>query len=90
MKDDDVKMIKEYLVNGTLPEDERIARSIAAQAPSFCLIDGVLHYIDCCHGNSKRVVVPLALRNLIITENHCGPCAGHFVANKMYNMLVKH
>ena len=30
MKDDDVKMINEYLVNGTLLEDERIARSIAA------------------------------------------------------------
>ena len=33
MKDDDIRMIKEYLVNGTLPEDERSVRSIAAQAP---------------------------------------------------------
>ena len=58
MKDDDIRMIKEYLVNGTLPEDERSVRSIAAQAPSFCLINGVLYYINCCQGNSKRVVVP--------------------------------
>ena len=90
MKDDDIRMIKEYLVSGTLLEDKRSAHSIAAQAPSFCLIDGVLYYIDCRCGNSKRVVVPQALRNLIITENHCGPCAGHFAGNKMYNMLVKH
>ena len=90
MKDDDVKMIKEYLVNGTLPEDKGRARSIAAEAPSFCLINGILYYVDCRRGNTKRVVVPRALRNLIITENHCGPCAGHFAGNKMYNMLVKH
>ena len=42
MKDDDIRMIKEYLVNGTLPEDERSAHSIAAQAPSFCLINGLI------------------------------------------------
>ena len=42
MKDNDVKMIKEYLVNGTLPEDKGRARSIAAEAPSFCLINGII------------------------------------------------
>ena len=77
-------------MNDTLPEDEKSARSIAAQAPLFCLIGRVLYYIDCFRGNSKRVVFPQALRNLIITENHCGPCAGHFAGNKMYNMLIKH
>ena len=78
------------MANGTLPENEGRVHSIAAEAPLFCLIDGVLYYIDCCRGNVKRVVVSQALRNLIITKNHCGPCVGHFAGNKMYNMLVKH
>ena len=72
MKDNDVKMIKDYLVKSTLPEYKKSTRSIAAEVPSFCLIDGVLYYNDCRRGNIKRFVVPQALRNLIITENYCG------------------
>ena len=83
VKDNDVKMIKDYIVNDTLTEDKKSTRSITAEVPSFCLIDGVLYYIDCCCGNIKRFVVPQALRNLIITENHWTLCAGHFSGNKM-------
>ena len=83
MKDNDVNMIKDYIVNGTLTEDKKSARSITAEVPSFCLIDGVLYYIDCPRGNIKRFVVPQALRNLTITENRCGPYAEHLAGNKM-------
>ena len=62
MKDSDVNMIKDYTVNDTLTEDKKSARSITAEALSFCLIDGVLYYIDCRRGNIKRFVVPQALR----------------------------
>ena len=89
-KDPEVKHMLEYLRTNVLPEDQKEARSIVAQAPSFCVLDGVLYFIDGRQGNRKRVVVPKSLRNLVMAENHSGPCAGHFTGNKLYNMLVRH
>ena len=80
----------EYLRTNILPEDQKEARSIVAQAPSFCVLDGVLYFIDGRRGNRKTVVVPKSLRNLVMAENHSGPCAGYFPGNKLYNMLVRH
>ena len=80
----------DYLRTNVLSEDQKEARCIVAQAPSFCMLNGVLHFIDSRLGNTKRVVAPQSLRSLIMTENHSGPCAGHFAGNKLYNMLVIH
>ena len=89
-KDPDVKRMLDYLRTNVLPEDQKEARCIVAQGPSFCILNGVLYFIDRRRGNTKRVVVPQSLRSLIMTENHSGPCAGHFAGNKLYNMLVRH
>ena len=89
-KDPEVKHMLEYLRTNVPPEDQKEACSIVAQAPSFCVLDGVLYFIDGRQGNRKRVVVPKSLRNLVMAENHSGPCAGHFAGNKFYNMLVRH
>jgi len=80
----------DYLQANVLPEDQKEARCIVAKAPSFCILNGVLCFIDSRRGNTKRVVVPQSLRSHIMTENHSGPCAGHFAGNKLYNMLIKH
>jgi len=45
-KDPEVKRMSDYLQADVLPEDQREARSIVAQAPSFCVMDGVLYFID--------------------------------------------
>ena len=87
-KDSEVKPMLEYLESDVLPEDQKAAGSIVAQAPSYCVLDGVLYFIDGRRG--KRVVVPRSLKSLIMAENHSGPCAGHFAGNKLYNMLVRH
>ena len=89
-KDPEVEHMLEYLESDVLPEDQKAAHSIVTQAPSFCILDKVLYYIDGRRENMKRVVVPRSLRNLVIAENHSGPCAGHFAGNKLYNMLMRH
>ena len=69
-------MMTEYLFHGKLPEDEKVSRGVVAQAPSFCVINDILYYVDSRHGDIRWVVVRQTLKSLVITENHCGPCAG--------------
>ena len=46
-----------------------------------------LTFMDGRQKNVKRVIVPQSLRNLVMAENHSGPCSGHFAG---YHMLVRH
>ena len=65
----------EYIQANVQPDDQKEARSVVAQAPSF---GGMLYFINSQRGNTKRVVVLQSLRNLMMTENHSGLCVGHF------------
>ena len=87
-KDSQVKDLLDYLDKGELPADEKLARKIAAQAPSFCVIHGVLHYLDTKRGHRRRVVVPKQLRTIVMEESHGGPLGGHFFGKKLYTTLV--
>ena len=89
-KDPEVKHMLEYLEFVVLPEDQKEVHSIVTMAPSFCILDKVLYFIDGRRENMKRVVVPRSLRNLVMAENHSGPCASHFADYKLYKLLVRH
>ena len=45
-KDPDVKCMLDYLRTNVFPEDQKETRCIVAQAPSFCILNGVLYFID--------------------------------------------
>lgn len=79
-----------FLANKTLPADPTQAKKVAAQAPIFVLIDGILYFIDSKNDQCKRRVVPQKLRAQIIEENHSGPMAGHFSGVKLYKVLLRH
>ena len=77
-KDPKLAQVIAFLQNGDLPQDEKQARKVAAQAPLFVLVDIILFYLDSSCGNRKCVAVPSHLRLGILEEYHSGPLAGHF------------
>ena len=89
-KDPVVNDIIQFLLDGTLPDDTQRSRKVAAQAPSFTMIDNSLYYLDSTKKDWKRCVVPLHLRQQVMEEYHSGPLSGHFLGDKLYKMLVNH
>ena len=89
-KDKELKEIVQFLIDGSLPDDDKTARKVALQGSSFAVTDGVLYFVDSKRNNRKRCVVPGHLRNQIMEENHSGPMSGHFSGQKLYNALVTH
>ena len=89
-KDPEVLEMLNYLEHGELPANDKDARRTVMQSSTYCLIDKVLYYVDSHRGNIRRIVVPRSLRDRILSENHSGPCAGHFAGHKLYNVLVRY
>lgn len=77
-KDPEILEMLLYLTKHDLPICEKKAKKIAAKAPLFTVIDGVLYFLVSKRGGRKRCVVPSHLRQSIMEENHSGPMAGHF------------
>ena len=91
-KDPDLKLLICYLVDGTQPDDEMIARKVIAQAPQFTVIDNTLYLLDARQKDVKvvlRVVIPEHLKNDILSEYHAGEMAGHFSGPRLYRTLER-
>ena len=88
-KDPEINRMINYLENGDLPADDKQARTVAAQASLFVIIDDILYHLHPKHGDRKCVVVPQQLRPGIMEENHSGPMAGHFSGARLYNALIR-
>ena len=61
-KDPDLCMLYNYLEKEELPEDDKVARKLVAQALHFVVVDGILYFVDPKGGGRKRVAVPDHLR----------------------------
>ena len=90
LKDPSVKEMMQFLIDGTLPDDPQRSRKVAAQAPSFTILDNILYYLDSTKKDRKRCVVPSHLRQQVMEEYHSGPLSGHFSGDKLYKTLVHH
>lgn len=90
MKDPEVREVMEFLQTRKIPEDDCKAKKLAAREALFTLVDGILYYLDHRRDHRKLVVVPCHLREVILRESHRGVYSGHFAANKLYNLLVRH
>ena len=79
-----------FIQNGTLPDNNDSARKVAAQAPLFTLVDGVLFFINPKYRDRKQCVVPRHLQQTIMEEHHSSPMSGHFSGEKLYKVLSRH
>ena len=89
-KDRELRDIIQFLKDGSLPDDNKVAKRISCQSSCFAIVDGILYFVDPKHDHRKRCAVPSHLRNQILEENHSGPMAGHFAGEKLYKSLVTH
>ena len=78
-KDPELQQLLCFIQNGTLPESNNSARQVAAQAPLFTLVDGVLFFVNPKYRDRKQCVVPKHLRQTIMEEHHSSPMSGHFL-----------
>ena len=89
-KDPDLQQLLCFIQNGTLPDNNDSARKVAAQAPLFTLVDGVLFFINPKYRDRKQCVVPRHLQQTIMEEHHSSPMSGHFSGEKLYKVLSRH
>jgi len=88
-KDPTLKQMYDYLQQGSLPDDERTAKKISAQAMNFAVVDDVLYLIDPKQQGRKRAAVPHHLRRQILMEYHGGVMAGHFSGDRLYKLVSR-
>ena len=89
-KDPGLKKLCDFLEDGTLPDGDKEAKKIAAQALHFSIIDRILYFVDPKGPGRKRAAVPTQLQEKILHESHGGVMAGHFSGNRLHNTLARH
>ena len=86
-KDPELAVMLHYLQDGTLPEDEKLAKRIVAESKQYDIIDDILHFENSAFPNRWCIVVPEHLRSEILQEAHAGCFAAHFAEKKVYDRL---
>lgn len=63
---------------------------MAAKAHYYCIIDGILYFINSIKRKCRLGVVPKQLQKRIMEESHVGPLVGHYSGNWLHNILSNH
>ena len=74
-----------YLKDGTLPDEEKVARRLLLEQSQFALIGGVLYRV--LPDGALRVVPPTPDRYALFQEAHAGKFGGHLREQKVYSQL---
>ena len=62
----------EYLEQGIIPTDDKVARKLVMECKKYELIDGVLHFENPAFPGCWCIVVPKAVRPTLLEEAHAG------------------
>ena len=76
-----------YLSDGTLPEEEKLARKIVLESRHFDLLDGILHHENPHSPGKWCLAVPVSLRSALLADAHGGLFAGHLGEKRVYDRL---
>ena len=83
-QDPKLKVLVDYMEQGVLPSDERLAKKTVVESSQFSLMDGILYFVDGGRGSNLWIVVPEAFKKKLIEETHAGSLTGHFAARSLY------
>ena len=86
--DPELKMIRAYLQNRTLPPDEAQARRVMLSHSHYVLVDDILYHLE--PDKSLRIVPPAVDREELFHEAHGGPFGGHLGDAKVHSQLSRH
>ena len=89
-QDSDVELniIKQYLLDNKLPDQEEKARELVLNKAQFEVIDDVLYHIE--PDKTLRIVPPTLDRKGLFETAHGGVLGGHLRTAKMHSQLSKH
>ena len=85
--DEEFAITLQFLENGNVPEDQRLAQYLKVEQPNFEVIDGLLCYHHPLTPECIRIAVPRCLRATLMKEAHGGKFAGQFAERKVYLTL---
>ena len=93
LRDPLLQPIISYLETGTLPEDSSEARNIVASSSQYFMKNGFLSHLWDCNLARQRpnlycqMVLPVSMRNEILTACHDDVLSGHLGFKKTYHKL---
>lgn len=86
--DPDLAATIEFLDSGTLPADDKVAKSLVLSRHQYLLQDGILYYVEA--DGTLRVVPPADRREQLFHQAHSGRLGGHLGDAKVYSELRHH
>ena len=89
-EDPECRPLLDFLLCGKLSGDPAMSKKIAAQAPQFDIVDGVLCFFGPKSNGCGRQVVPRSLRKTLIEGYHGSSMSGHFSAPKLIKAISRH
>ena len=87
-QDKELAPIIEFLEDGVLPQEEKLARRTALTSSQYTLVDGELYRTE--PDGTLRLIPPQALREKLMAEVHGGCFGAHLSDAKVYSNLRKH
>ena len=87
-KDEEIKMIVDFLENCVLPDDDKKARELLLSRSQYCLMDDVLYYVVA--DKTLRLVPPISDCEQLFEEAHSGPFGAHLREAKVHGQLSKY
>ncbi len=87
-EDTDLRCIVEFIMNGSLPEDQKKARELALTRTQYKVVDGVLYHVQL--DKTLRVIPPLGVRDKLFHEVHDRTFGAHLKDAKVHSELAKH
>ena len=88
LSDSELRPILEYLTEGKLPEEDKLARVITLTQSHYTTVDGILYRVQ--PDGTLRIVPPVSDRESLFKEAHSGAFAGHLRDAKVYGELARH
>ena len=86
--DPELKLLKDYMLTGQLPEDERKARELVLSKTQFEIKDGVLYHLE--RDKTLRIVPPSDSRKELFDDVHNGIFGAHLRSAKIHSQLAQH
>ena len=87
LKDSHAAAMMAYLRDGTLPDDDKLARRVVLESKQFGIVEDVLYHESPVFPDRWCTVVPQELRPALLEEAHQGRFAGHLSGKKVYDRL---
>ena len=85
-----IAAIVQYLTDGILPEEPKLAKQFVLERHRYTLIDNGLYFIDPDPPNRLRLAVPQSCKQKLLEESHAGSFGGRFAVRGLYRLLSHH